>query len=96
MQLNTYPNAPGYKEDTTSKDAADSMATDSNRLQREVLRVLRVFGPKTADEAACIVALPVLTIRPRFSELRSLGQIEPTGRRRKNSSGRSAMEWRLA
>ena len=38
----------------------------------------------------------VLAIRPRFSELRALGQITDTGARRINDSGRSAIVWRAA
>lgn len=95
MTTATYPEAPGHKEPTTSRQAALAIEQDAPRLRRQVLRCLRVFGPHTADEIAGILALSVLSVRPRVTECRALGYIEPTGQRRRNGSGRAAHVWRL-
>lgn len=50
----------------------------------------------TADEIAEISGESVLSIRPRVSELKSIGVVADTGTRRKNASGRSATVVRLA
>lgn len=50
----------------------------------------------TTDECASLLEESVLSIRPRFSELRALGQITDTGDRRLNDSGRRAIVWRAA
>lgn len=89
----TYPNAAGFKEPTTSREAAES--TDAPRLRAMVEHAMRIFGPMTADETAYKLALPILSVRPRLSELRRLGRIVSTGQRRKNRSGKSAIVWAL-
>lgn len=89
--MNTYPEVAGFKELTTSAEAAATV--DVNRLRRLVMRTLSIFGPLTADEVAEKVAMDVLTIRPRLSELRRLGMIMPSGERRQNRSGKSAIVW---
>jgi predicted ArsR family transcriptional regulator len=48
----------------------------------------------TADEIATELGESVLSVRPRVSELRALGEIEETGERRVNESGRRAIVWR--
>lgn len=53
------------------------------------------YPSSTADEIAEIVGETVLAIRPRLSELKKLGKIEPTGERGKNASGQSAHRWRV-
>ena len=89
-----YPQGPGFKATTTSAAAADKMEGKAELLRKRVLGVLRTSGALTADEAAASMGESVLSIRPRFSELRLDGLIEDTGERRKNHSGRSAIVWR--
>ena len=48
-----------------------------------------------ADEAATFLGESVLSIRPRFSELATMGEIEDSGTRRKNASGRNAICWKI-
>jgi len=50
----------------------------------------------TTDECAERLGETVLSIRPRFTELAAKGEIEDSGIRRKNASGRSATVWRIA
>jgi hypothetical protein len=47
-------------------------------------------GGLTADQVARRVEQSILTIRPRCSELKRAGFLEPTGERRVNDSGMSA------
>lgn len=91
-----YPDGlPGWKEPTTSRDAAKSTRIRAGKLQERVLALLEADGPKTPDEAAEALGKTVLAIRPRFSELIAHGKIERTGTRRTNSSGLMAHEYRV-
>lgn len=89
-----YPDEPGFKEATTSKDAAEAMKPRSSGLRDRALACL-ALGPATPDEIAHQLGESVLAIRPRITELRLLGQIEKTGERRANESGLKAHVWRL-
>jgi predicted ArsR family transcriptional regulator len=89
-----YPNSPGWKEHTTSRDAARAMVPTASTLSAAVLEQLRRHGPKTADEVAEALGQSILSIRPRFSELSLAGLIEKTNLRRPNQSGRAARVWR--
>ncbi|MCH8882314.1 MAG: alpha-hydroxy-acid oxidizing protein [SAR324 cluster bacterium] len=42
------------------------------------------------------LAFDKLAIRPRISELSRLGKITDTGRRRRNTSGKSAIVWKAS
>lgn len=86
--IDRYPNAPGWKGTETSREAAASVTT--HEAYSGILAVLRCHGPKTADEVAEIMGLSVLYVRPRCSEMKLKGWIEPTGVRRPNASGRNA------
>jgi hypothetical protein len=50
----------------------------------------------TADQCAAMLGESVLSIRPRFSELARMGQIEESGERRHNESGSKANVYRVA
>lgn len=93
-----YPHAPGWKEPTTSRDAAEAVEPSASRLRGDVLTVYRAAWPAglTADEAAARLGRTVLSVRPRVSELRKQGELmtvsaEPAPGtkllRRKNESG---------
>lgn len=90
-----YPNAPGYKERTTSKEAAKKMGMKACNLRGDVLAELERVWPAglTADETAAVLGKSVLAVRPRFTELRELNLILTTTARRKNASGMSAIVW---
>lgn len=93
-----YPRAPGFKEKTTSREAAKSIAPDASKIRAAVLRVIEASPlGVTADECAGILNLSVLSVRPRVSELRKSGSIRKNNiaghMRRKNESGQSAIVW---
>lgn len=88
-----YPDSAGYKEPTTSREAAETV--DASGLRRLVLACLDRHGPMTTDECAQRLGRTVLAIRPRFSELRAKGQIADSGERHLNVSGKRAVVWGL-
>lgn len=94
--MSHYPATPGAKErGGTSEEAARSVAQRVAHLHKQILSLLEVHGPMTADETAERLGESVLTIRPRFSELNRARLIFKTSERRKNRSGRSAVVWKL-
>jgi predicted ArsR family transcriptional regulator len=91
--LDRYPQRPGWKARSTARAAADSVAPKAPRLRQMCLDTLRTSGPLTADEIAARLGIDRLSIRPRLSELSSLGQAKDSGVRRSNASGKSAVAW---
>ena len=91
----TYPEHPGAKVAGTSQDAADNMDEIAPTLRDQVLRLVFLSGGITTDEVADRLNVSVLAVRPRFSELRTMGKIEQTGERRINASGMTANVWRI-
>ncbi len=91
-----YPESPGYKELTTSKDAARIMKSRAGDLRERVYTAIRAAGMLglTADQAAAAIGESVLAIRPRVTELAKTERIERTGERRVNESGLHAAVWR--
>ena len=90
-----YPDKAGWKARQTAKEAAEGADKKAPRLRRLCKQRLALTGPSTADECAALLQEDKLSIRPRFSELVALGEIEDSGFRRKNASGRMAVVWRL-
>lgn len=87
-----------------TRDAAARTATKTaGRIRGLVLDAIRAAGEAglTADEAAGRLKLSVLTVRPRVTELKRAGAIQPSGTRRVNHSGlyaavyiaRESMDW---
>ncbi len=89
-----YPSIPGSKGGETSRAAARSV--DADTVRDLVLKAVMFYGPLTADETAGWLNLSILTVRPRFSELRRLGLLEDSDLRRPNASGHRAIVWKLA
>ena len=90
-----YPQAPGWKEPTTSKDAAIAIEPKAKRLRALVLADLRRNPASTADETAARIGESVLSVRPRFAELNRDLIIQKTGIKRRNESGLFANTWRV-
>ena len=91
-----YPQRPGWKESTTSRDAALAVADTADHRRRRVFDVIQAAGAygATADEVAKRLSLPVTSVRPRVTELNQTDKIEPTGGRRRNDNGMTAKVWR--
>lgn len=88
-----YPEVLRARGTDTSSAAAQSV--DADTLRGECLQALRDIGPLTADECAEYLGCDKLAIRPRFSELRRMGKVEDSNKRRRNTSGKSAIVWKL-
>ena len=93
--MNRYPVVPGAKTPGPSQEAADHTLESAATLRGQTLRAIAVSdNGLTADECADTLGLSLLSIRPRVTELHKLGEIEDSGQRRKNYSGRNATVWR--
>lgn len=86
----SYPHLAGHQAADTSRDAAPSFESASI-IRLRVLREYQERGAMTADECAERMRLSILTIRPRCTELKRLGLLRDTGKRRPNASGKMAM-----
>jgi predicted Rossmann fold nucleotide-binding protein DprA/Smf involved in DNA uptake len=88
-----YPDYPGTKsDDDTTSQAAEDMSRHMGSLQSMVLGALNEDA-LTADQCAQRLGLPILSIRPRLSELRKTGRIRDSGERGYNHSGKKAIVW---
>lgn len=90
-----YPISPGWKEPTTSREAAVKVAPVAKTHRDQALLALRMAWPAglTADEVAAKLGRRELAIRPRISELKDMGAIQNSNQRRKNQNGMSAIIW---
>ena|ERR1700730_15124591 len=97
MKESTYPGTPGYRELTTSRDAAKLISDRAGHLRDLVLMAIENSGHRglTADQAAERIGETVLSVRPRVTELFMANKIERTGERRANASGVRAAVWRV-
>lgn len=77
----------------TSREAAESIAKDTNRLRRLVLEEIRDGGGLTCDECEERLNLRHQTCSARVHELMEAGRIRDSGMRRKTRSGRNATVW---
>ena len=92
----SYPHAPGWKENTTSREAAKAAAPHASNIRDAILKAIASsIGGLTADEASAIVGCKPAYGRPRVSELRAEGKVTPVGRRRNPDSNLSAIVWGL-
>lgn len=91
-----YPDIPGAKgPDGTSQGAAEEIAHRVSYLRRVAMRSLGKLGEATVLEAVAFAEVARESLQPRFSELRAMGLVEPTGARRRNPSGKAAAVLRL-
>jgi predicted Rossmann fold nucleotide-binding protein DprA/Smf involved in DNA uptake len=90
--MDTYPKTPGFKERGGASEEAAASVSNPHALRHNVYALIK-REPLTADEVARRLGKPILSIRPRLSELRAEGKIEATGKRRRNDSGKSAAVW---
>lgn len=93
--MTAYPDAPGYKESGTSKEAARNVESQAEIDRAASLAYLRANPGKTPDEVAAGLGRSILSIRPRFTELYQEGLIVRDGRG-VNVSGHAAYRYRVA
>lgn len=94
----TYPQRAGWKESTTSKEAATAVEKTGRAatLREAVLAFYQAGREATADEVAEALGESPLSVRPRVAELKAMGKLVQTGLRRQSSTGRSSHVWRAA
>lgn len=92
-----YPASPGFKEPTTSRDAAIAVSAAAPLLRERVFAAILAAGTRglTPDEAAEVLGVDEKAVRPRFTELgpRHANRIVATGERRANESTLKAKAW---
>lgn len=90
-----YPNAPGYRNTDTSRDAAEAIKPKLSAMQSAVLKALAA-RPMTSFEIAHALRLPFHTAQPRTAELQAKGFIEDSGERGiSRDPTKLAIVWRL-
>ncbi|MPT49242.1 MAG: hypothetical protein E2598_12635 [Sphingobium sp.] len=91
-----YHDMPGAKgPDGTSQAAAEAITPRGPYLRRQAMLALLKLGDATVLEAVEAAGVTRESLQPRFSELRALKLVEPTGARRRNPSGKWAAVLRL-
>lgn len=75
-----------------SRDAADGIAAKAPGLRHRVLDEVRSH-PGTPEEISARIGEPLLSCRPRFTELSIAGLIGDSGIRRPSQGGRMAIVW---
>jgi hypothetical protein len=89
-----YPDAPGFKASGPSEQAATAINGTAKTLREQVLKIIAASpAGLSADAVADRLGKSILSVRPRVSELRRLGEIQPTTKRAKYESGMSATIW---
>lgn len=83
------------RDPDTSQAAAEQAVGFVGIHRKKVYDVIR-FGPAASEQIAAITGLTYMQVQRRVSDLRNNGQIEDSGRRHRNSSGRMAVVWQLA
>ena len=76
----SYPDAPGWKTDGASKEAALKIKAKAPTLRERVLEAYHAHGRMTADQCAERLGLSILSIRPRVTELFRQGKLEKLDR----------------
>lgn len=95
---NFYPSTAGHRGNRdTSIMASKDLQPHLGRLQTAVFNVVADAGPNgaTCDDIGSALGWIVFRVRPRTAELRALGKIVDSGKRRKGGSGRLAIVWCL-
>jgi len=88
--MQTYPNAPGYKERGGTSQLAAEILDKNGRAAMLRVQTLQVLlrNPlgRTGNEIARALKERVTSIRPRVCELKKTGLIEKVGTRRNDGS----------
>lgn len=90
-----YPDAPGHRGIDTSVEAADAIKTRVTGLRARALAAIGWAGAYgiTTSELAARTGIDYAAIQPRTSELRKMGLIVDSRRRRMNHKGKREIVW---
>lgn len=89
-----YPEAAGYKARDTSKAAAVGIEAGAKSLRARVYDAIKE-RPRTPEEIAERLGVPVMNVRPRCSELSERSLIVDSGQRGAATGGRQAIVWKV-
>lgn len=92
--LFTYPDKPGWKARSTSRDAAQAVAPMAMGLRARVFEAIKA-KPDTPEGVSKRLGLDILTVRPRLSELSAKGKVEDSGQHGPSRGGRASIVWRV-
>lgn len=90
-----YPNAPGHKGRDTGRAAAKAMKVKAPSLRERVLAEIQ-RKPGTPEQIANRLNIPLMSVRPRCSELSAQGLIKDSGGRGTAMGGLKAIVWMVA
>jgi hypothetical protein len=92
----SYPTLAGYRKQSTSKEAADDINIKLPHLRDKVLQIIKNKGKygATPEEVASLLNITILSVRPRFTELKLSNHIVDTGEKRKNGFNKNIIVWR--
>lgn len=92
-----YPNEPGFQNTDTSVAAAVAMRDKAPTLRECVLDCIEDSAGLASFEIAARLGKSYRSVQPRTSELRAVGSIKDTGKRRVDpDTGKAAIVWGLA
>lgn len=97
MTDDRYPHAAGHRGIGGSVEAAEVMTPKLPGLQALVSEVIAGAGPlgATGDEIAAKLGWDKFRVRPRTAELRKLGRIMDSRKRRRSEAGIASIVWVL-
>lgn len=92
-----YPHVAGHRGLGGSVEAAQLVTPSLPRLQALVIEVVERAGAygATSDEIAAALEWDRYRVRPRTSELRKLGRIADSRKRRQSEAGVASIVWTL-
>lgn len=93
-----YPEIAGFKEQTTSRDAAAGIERSgrAETLRRKVLDLMERGFRGTSEDISEALGEQFLAIRPRISELKAQSLLVQTGERRQMKTGGVGHVWMRA
>ena len=93
--MSARPGHPRGENPSCPQAAAAPVSECKGRLQQITLTAIREAACEglTAHEASLATGVDRHSIQPRISELRRKGLVIPSGKRRRNPSGRTAIAW---
>lgn len=83
------------RDPETSHAAAEQAKGFVGKHRKQVYDAIR-GGSLASEQIAAVTGLTYMQVQRRVSDLHNDGQIEDSGLRHRNSSGRQAVVWRLA
>lgn len=93
----SYPQTPGFKGKVeTGRLAAAALTPKLGARQQEALDDLAANGPGSAEDIAERIGRHWYCVRPRLTELREMGLVVDTGRRKPTQFGGRTWEARVA